>query len=274
MTACRDPMDPSVTDPIDPLAVVVPGGLATFEHRTVVASTMERAREMAADPACPLPAAIVADRQEMGRGQRGAGWWQAAGSLAVSVVVERRVEDEALPPPTWSLACGVTLAEAVAAVVPAIDALVRWPNDVEVAGKKLAGILVETAPGGRVVFGIGVNTSGSSRHAPPPLRRRIVTVPDLTGSLLPRQRLLIDFLPRLFGLLAAMELDPQAFLSRYRQRCSLDGHPVTVHQGPRRIAGLCRGVAVDGALVLETAAGPVHVHSGSLTDPADIWRRD
>ena len=265
-------------DPIDPAGLMARAGLATFEHHAAVGSTMERARALAQDAACPLPAAVVADTQSLGRGQRGARWWQAPGSLAVSVVVEatREAQSQAhampAPPAVWSLACGVALAESLAAVAPAIEPLVRWPNDIEANGRKLAGILVEATPGGRAIFGIGVNTTGSCGDAPPPLDKKIVTLPDLTGSPLPRERLLVDFLPRLFALLAATAVDPEAFVARYRARCGLDGHPVTVFRGDERLTGLCRGIAADGTLVLDTSSGRVHVTSGSLTHPADIWR--
>lgn len=263
-----------VPDPIDPAALVDRAGLATFEHHATVGSTMERARELALLSDCPLPAAVVADTQSLGRGQRGARWWQAPGSLAVSIVVDAPPAARAAPPAVWSLACGVALAESVAAVAAAVEPLVRWPNDIEANGRKLAGILVEATPGGRTIFGIGVNTTGSCRDAPPPLDRKIITFPDLTGSPLPRERLLVEFLPRLFRLLAATVLDPEAFVARYRARCALDGHPVTVYRGDERLTGICRGIAVDGTLVLDTPAGRVQVNSGSLTDPADIWRGD
>jgi BirA family biotin operon repressor/biotin-[acetyl-CoA-carboxylase] ligase len=192
----------------------------------------------------------------------------------VSVVVDASATPQASPPAIWSLACGVALAEAVAALVPTIEPLVRWPNDVEVNGRKLAGILVETTPGGRAIFGIGVNTTGSCRDVPPPLDTRLVTLPDLTGSILPRQSLLVEFLPRLFRLLAATADDPEAFVPRYRARCGLDGQPVTVFSGDERLTGICRGIAADGRLMLDTPGGRVHVTSGSLTHPADVWRGD
>jgi BirA family biotin operon repressor/biotin-[acetyl-CoA-carboxylase] ligase len=285
-TAARDAFDP-----IDP-DLLRGAGLARFEHLAIVDSTMERAREWAADASCPLPAAVVADVQTRGRGRRGARWWQAPGSLAVSVVVATPPESAARsavgvganassggmmpganpPPAVWSLACGVALAEAIAAVEPAVDPLVRWPNDVEAEGRKLAGILVEALPGGRAVFGVGVNTTGSAREAPPEIARRVATLPDLAGRPLPRGRLLAEFLPRLFRLLAETAVDVAAFVPRYRSRCGLAGHPVTVHRGGARITGLCRGIDAGGGLVVDTPAGRVHVTSGSLTDPADVWR--
>jgi len=271
-------MSPPPPDPIDPALLMARACLATFEHHAALGSTMERARELALDADCRLPAAVVADVQSLGRGQRGARWWQAPGSLAVSVVVdaapEAQAEAKTAPPAIWSLACGVALAESVATLAPTVEPMVRWPNDIEANGRKLAGILVETTPGGRVIFGIGVNTTGSCEDAPPPLAKKIVTAPDLTGSPLPRQRLLIDFLPRLFAVLAATIDDPEAFVARYRARCGLDGHPVTVYRGDERLTGLCRGIAADGRLVLDTSSGRVHVTSGSLTHPADVWRGD
>jgi BirA family biotin operon repressor/biotin-[acetyl-CoA-carboxylase] ligase len=156
--------------------------------------------------------------------------------------------------------------------VPEIDPLVRWPNDVEVGGRKIAGILVEALSGGRAVFGVGVNTTGSSAGAPAEIAARLVTIPDLVGTSLPRGRLLQDFLPRLLALLTATAADPAALLPRHHARSSLDGQVVSVHRGGERLTGICRGIAIDGALLLDTAAGRVVVRSGSLTPPEQVWR--
>lgn len=258
------------SDPIDAETLIAVAGLARFEHLPEIGSTMERARAFALDPGCPLPAAVVADRQSAGRGRRGAGWWQADASLAMSVVVDAGPA-RAVPPAVWSLACGVALAEAIAVAVPAVEPTVRWPNDVEVDGRKLAGILVEAPAGGRAIFGVGVNTAGSSREAPPALRQRLVTLPDLTGRVLSRQDLLLAFLPRLFALLAETAASPAAFVERYRARCGLDGHPVTVFHGAEKVTGICRGVAADGSLVVDTPHGRRRFGSGSLTDPDHVW---
>ncbi|MFN5756953.1 MAG: biotin--[acetyl-CoA-carboxylase] ligase [Planctomycetia bacterium] len=268
-------------DPIDRDALLSHGGLAAFEHYDEVGSTMERARAIAHDRSIPLPAAVVADRQSLGRGRRGAHWWQPPGSLTTSIVLDGAAAGlaprQAEPRPTWSLACGVALAEAIAALEPAIDPRVRWPNDLESGGRKLAGILVETAPNGRAIFGIGVNTTGSAAAAPTAIRHRVATIPDRAGRGLAREPLLVAFLPRFLGLQAEMTADPRVLVDRYAPLCGLTGREVTVFRGIETgiaegaITGRCLGIDINGAIVIETLAGRLHLASGSLTHPGDVW---
>jgi len=266
----RDQQSITGSDPIDVAWLCAAGGLGSVEVLTQAASTMDRGREVAADPAASLPAAVVADRQTAGRGRRGAAWWQPPGSLAVSLVVDGSVSLDG-PRPLWSLACGIAVAETIRTLEPALEPRVRWPNDVEVDGRKLAGILVETAAGGRVIVGVGINTSGSAADAPPALRPRVATLPDLTGRMLPRQRFLAAFVPRLLDLLAATAV-PAAVVDRYRPLCGLTGRHVRVYAGAAVQEGTCRGIADDGGLVVETTAGPVVIRSGSLAAPGTEWR--
>jgi len=270
---------PSSADPIDPAAIAAAVRLGGFEHLVEIGSTMDRGRSLADDPTAALPVVVVADRQTAGRGRRGAGWWQSPGSLATSIVVDARAHGADEPAAWWSLAAGIALAESLADLAPAVTPVVRWPvtpvvrwpNDIEVAGRKLAGILVESVGRGRAVFGIGVNTSGSAAAAPAALRRRLVTWPDLTGAVLPRQQLLVTFLPRLLALLDELTADPTRLVTRYRPLCGLTGKDVTVFRGHQRLTGRCQGIDSSGALVLDTVAGRLHLASASLTDPAAVW---
>ena len=234
---------------------------------------MDRAREVAANPTSLLPAAIVADRQLAGRGQRAASWWQPPGSLAVSLVV---AQDSAgsIQPPVWSLACGVAVAETICLLEPTVAATVRWPNDIEVDGRKLAGILVEASLGRPVIFGIGVNTTGSARLAPAGIASRVATLPDLTGRPMPRQQFLAEFVPRLRFLLDSIAHEPEMFADHYRSFCSLTGRQIVVYVAGIRHEGTCGGIAPDGRLILDTPAGEMRIVSGSLTPPYEIWRGD
>ena len=258
----------SGSGPLD-VAALRAAGFATVVHRAEVGSTMDDARRLADDPDTALPAVVVADRQAAGRGRRGAGWWQAPGALAASIVVDGG--GAGAPRPTWALACGVALAEAIRALEPGVAPVVRWPNDIEVAGRKLAGVLVETAAHARAVVGIGVNTAGSAAAAPETLRDRVATLPDLAGRPLGRDDLLAAFLPRFIEIIGSLGRGGDTLIRRYRPLCALDGTVVTLHAGSERHAGVCRGIAASGALVIDTAAGRREFTSGSLNDPASVW---
>lgn len=266
-------------DPIDPQRLRTFGRLATVEHLAETESTMHRGRVLAATaPAERLPAVVLTDRQTAGRGRRGAGWWQAAGSLAMTLVVDPswlawpEAAERSPAAAGWSLACGVALAEAVMDAEPGVRAGLRWPNDLEVEGRKLAGILAEGTPSGRVLFGIGVNTSGRVADAPQPLADRVVTMPDLVGRILPRQRLLEGFLPRLWDVLMRLATEPDLLRERYAPLCSLTGTEIEFHHGDEVVQGLCLGIAGDGALLIRTALGDRPFHGGSLTPQSSQWQ--
>ena len=158
------------------------------------------------------------------------------------------------------------------AVVPAVTVGLRWPNDVEVGGRKLAGILAEASSSGRVLFGIGVNTAGRIAEAPLPLRDRLVTIPDLIGEPLPRQQLLEAFLPRLWEMLTALATDSGVLRQRYAPLCTLTGARVTFHHGQEQVSGVCLGIDAYGALCMQTAEGERRFHGGSLTPQSSQWR--
>lgn len=257
-------------DPIDPVALARTAGLGHVELLAEVESTMDRARDLACEPAVVAPALVVADRQTAGRGRRSAGWWQPPGSLVASLVLDAPAGGG--PQPCWSLACGIALAESINDLVAGVQARLKWPNDVEIDGRKLAGLLVETAAAGRVVIGLGVNSAGSAAQAPPALRDRLVTLPDLSGGPLPRQPLLAAFIQRLMRLVPALTADPAELTRRYQPLCCLTGTAVRVFTGTREHAGLCRGIAADGGLIVETAAGCTVIHAGSLSRPGAEWR--
>jgi len=102
---------------------------------------------------------VLADVQTAGRGRHGHAWGSAAGNLHLSVLVRPRGEAA-----TWGrlpLLAGLAVAEAIAAL--GVEPALKWPNDVWVAGRKVAGVLVESVSAGGVlesaVIGVGVNVA-------------------------------------------------------------------------------------------------------------------
>ena len=136
---------------------------------SVVESTQTTAFELAAGGAADRTV-VVANHQSAGRGRRGRTWADAPGtSLLVSILVRPRVAPVLLA--TFSIATGVAVAEALDRAT-GIAARLKWPNDVRVRGRKLAGILVESrigapAAGDGDATGIG-GTEPRRTHSTPP----------------------------------------------------------------------------------------------------------
>ena len=136
-------------------------------HYRLIGSTNARARELAAAGA-PHGTLVTAAEQSAGRGRQGRTWTAPAGRALLCSVLVRD------PPALLPLAAGVAVAEAVAEVVAEVvgsEARLKWPNDVLVGGRKVAGILVEGRPQeGWAVVGIGLNVA--VRHADFPAELR------------------------------------------------------------------------------------------------------
>lgn len=136
----------------------------------------------------------VAEEQTQGRGRLGRSWEAPAGtSIHVSVLLRPRVEPARLP--ELSLVTGGVVAEAIAEVT-GIEPAIKFPNDVLIGGRKVAGILAESSEG-RVVLGIGVNVNQSEGQLPADARTAPTSLRLELGEPVDRGRLLAAILVRL-----------------------------------------------------------------------------
>jgi BirA family transcriptional regulator, biotin operon repressor / biotin---[acetyl-CoA-carboxylase] ligase len=143
-------------------------------HLQTTGSTNDRARELAASGA-PHGALVTTDVQTAGRGRQGRTWVAPAGSSLLLSLVLREFD------PLVSLRAGLAVADLAGA-----DARVKWPNDVLLEGRKIAGVLVEARPQeGWAVLGIGVNAALDVADLPPELRETAGTLnrTDLDAAL-------------------------------------------------------------------------------------------
>src|SRR5579875_3322267 len=178
---------------------------------------------------------VSATRQTEGRGRQGRRWSAPAGSALLCSLVVRD------PGPLLPLATGVAVAE-----VCGEQATVKWPNDVLLAGRKVAGILVEGRPQERwAVVGIGLNAAVRLEELPPELRARAGTLGLDASELEP---LLERLLERLERWLAAAD---QEVLDALRGRDALLGQPVSWDGG----SGRGSGVDHAGRLIVRRADG-------------------
>ena len=144
----------------------------------------------------PEGAVAVADEQTEGRGRLGRSWQAPAGtSVLVSVLLRPAVESPRLP--ELSLVAGGAVAEAIADVT-GIDPAIKFPNDVLVAGKKVAGILAESSEG-RVVLGIGVNVNQTAEELPRDAQTEPTSLAIEAGDRVDRGDLIAAILLRLEG---------------------------------------------------------------------------
>ena len=205
-------------------------------HLRRTESTNTVARELAAR-GVPHGTLVSAREQTSGRGRQGRAWTAPAGSALLCSWVIRD------PSPLLSLAAGVAVAE-----LAGEQALLKWPNDVLIDGRKLSGILVEGRPQERwAVLGIGLNVALRPEDLPPELRDRAATLGLAPSELEPTldrlQRLLERWLPA-----PAAEI-----LAAVRARDALLGRPVRWEQG----SGTGAGIDDDGRLLVRLADGSI-----------------
>jgi BirA family biotin operon repressor/biotin-[acetyl-CoA-carboxylase] ligase len=205
-------------------------------HHRLTDSTNERARVLATGGA-PHGTLITADEQTAGRGRQGREWTAAPGAaLLMSLVL--RDPAEALP-----LAAAVAVCEALP-----VKAAVKWPNDIWVERRKVAGILVEARPQeGWAVVGIGVNVRGA------PALEHVTSLEGAVGV----EELLERLLLALDGWLS--QPLPEV-LAAWRSRDALLGQPVRWQNG----SGKGAGIDESGALLVDTGSGRVALQAGEV----------
>jgi len=212
-------------------------------------STNLRARELVAAGA-PHGTLVTADEQTAGRGRQGRSWTAPAGSSLLMSLVLRD------PPGLLALRAGV----AVAAVAETLDAggrtaTVKWPNDVRLDGRKVAGILVEGRPqDGWSVLGIGLNVAIEPAALPPGVAERAATLGRAPADV---ERALARVLEALAGELAAPDA---AMLARLRARDELRGHAVTWAHG----SGTAAGIDERGRLLVATDTETLTLDAGEV----------
>ncbi|HVA46679.1 MAG TPA: biotin--[acetyl-CoA-carboxylase] ligase [Pirellulales bacterium] len=251
-------------------ALTAAGLVDRAEYFASLGSTNDHAREIAAMLPRDERRLIVADEQTAGRGRGANRWWTAPGSLACSLLFDpagRGIERQYFP--MISLAAAIAIAETATVAASRVDAGLHWPNDVFIAGSKLAGVLIEALPDGRHVLGMGCNVNNRAKHAPPELSNAVVSLADLTGRDHSRGELLIEILRRLDERLDELARSPHAVGRRADELCLQHGKFLTIRSGSREASGMCAGIADDGALLLDTITGRQWFYSGVLVKNTD-----
>ncbi len=206
----------------------------------------------------PEGTVVVAEHQTHGRGRHGRIFASPAGvGIYVSLLVRPQVDTPRLPQLT--LASAVATAEALAEY-SALPVRLKWPNDVEIHGKKVAGILCEAvlspATSPLVIIGVGINVNTALEHFPPELHQQVTSLALAAGH--PWARL-----PLLAGLLAHLERlyhtfhhgDITPILQRWLHYGPIIGRRVRFTNASGAGVGTVVDLAEDGALLVQNTNG-------------------
>jgi BirA family transcriptional regulator, biotin operon repressor / biotin---[acetyl-CoA-carboxylase] ligase len=211
---------------------------------------------------------VIADSQRRGRGRLGRSWASPPGrNLYLSVVLR-----PPLPPPAApgiTVVAGLAAAETVRQYTREVG--IKWPNDLVVRGRKLAGMLTEMASGDEetrfVILGIGVNLNSEPADLPPALRDIAISVREVTGTPVDRARFAAQLLSRLesrYDLFLREGLAP--IIPLWEGYSCLTGEAIVVQSQEEQIRGTAIGLAGDGTLrVREPDGRERRVVAGEVT---------
>jgi BirA family transcriptional regulator, biotin operon repressor / biotin---[acetyl-CoA-carboxylase] ligase len=224
-------------------------------HYRLTDSTNERAKDLALQGA-PHGTTVTADEQTAGRGRQGRTWVAPPGSaLLLSVLLRDLGKAQAHLP----LAAALAVCEACERVAP-VSCRIKWPNDVWIDRRKVAGILIEGRPQeGWAVLGVGVNVSTREGDFPPELRDVATSIAAAVNSA--NAPALDELLQAVTEALDARLADkPKAIVAAWRERDALEGRKVQWQSGE----GVAEGINEDGALVVRTPSGRVSLDAGEV----------
>jgi len=240
----------------------------TVYHFYSVDSTNEFAlRLLAHGRNVPDGTLILTESQTAGRGRLGRTWYSEPESgLYLSLVL--RPETSPSLAPLLTLACAVALYKAVERQT-GLKPDIKWPNDLLVEGKKVAGILAEIqADLDRIhvlVVGVGLNVNHTT--LPEELADRATSLRRISGHSHSRVEILLDFLEQFEGLIDRFHVGgPEVIVSEWTRHSSFAfGRQVEIADGPRTVEGTTRGLNPFGALRVETLDGQVQeLYSGEV----------
>lgn len=205
------------------------------------------------------PAALLAEYQSAGRGRRHKRWQAPLGS---SLLFSLRWP---LPPQpaALTLAAGLAVCQALE-TLGAQDIQLKWPNDVQYRGQKIAGILAETR-GDCVILGVGLNVALTAAVMQS-IEQDVTDCRAIFTTLPSRNSLaaaMLEQLVKVFTTYTAHGFTP--FLNAWQAHDALFGQPINVLGLTGKQTGEMVGIDAEGALLLRTTQGIMNIHSGEVS---------
>lgn len=201
---------------------------------------------------------VVSETQSSGKGRRGSAWASPKGGLWFSFVL--RPEMEQMMAPALSLSMGLAVCSGIQRLT-GLEVSIKWPNDICIGKKKLAGVLADMETGDgkvkHVVIGVGINTNIKTGDLPPELRESAVSLSS-AGCIvdnLALMGLVLEEAGRIYGIFKKTGFSP--ILEDIKLRCPMLGRAVRVTE--RSFGKVVQCAAVDitakGGLLVKTDSG-------------------
>jgi BirA family biotin operon repressor/biotin-[acetyl-CoA-carboxylase] ligase len=211
--------------------------------------------------------AVFAEEQTKGRGRAGNKWLTGhADSILCSILLT----ESKCSPELLSLTCAVATAETIGKVNTS-HAKIKWPNDILLDGKKIAGILLESKHGKNstiFIIGIGINCHQTKDSFPPELQKTATSIDIESRTRCDRISLAKRLLTCLDYWLETAKENPQKVITRWKKLSIQLGHRVTVVFNRRKFTGNCIGVDPEKGLILQLDTGGVRMFDAAHTSIA------
>jgi len=213
-----------------------------------LASTMDLAREIAEGGPCRNGCVVFAEEQSRGRGRLGRTWISRKGRDLLFSVALFPAED--IVPSLITICASLAVADCLCEKA-ALKARVRFPNDVVVADRKIAGVLVEKARQGLYILGVGINVNETEPPLPEATSLRMEKGKPFDRNILARQ--VLSRLDEWYSRILETKLDE--IDSSLRRFSSLLGKSATVMQGGKKFSGTVVDISAIEGLTLRTSGG-------------------
>jgi len=250
-------------------------GAGDIVYLDVTDSTNLRAKNLAAGGAFE-GTIVIAEMQTAGRGRKGRGWFSPPRQgIYVSLILRPTMTPSEAPGIT--LMTGVAAAEALLSLTD-LDVRIRWPNDLMVGGRKIAGILTEISTEmdriDHVVVGLGVNVNNRHEDLHPQIRESATSVLIETGQVLARAgliRAILEHFETSYAVFSQKGFEP--FRQRWKELSGIIGRCIVVEMIGRTLAGEVLDIDPEGLLILRDDEGRRHrIVSGDVSDRSDASR--
>lgn len=233
-----------------------------FHHLPTVDSTQNFLKNLLKTNQAPIGTLILADHQQTGKGTQGRSWFSLPNpQLMFSLLIKPHLAPQKLP--LINILCGILMAKSLEEFN--VHAMIKWPNDVYIDGKKVGGILSELTDG-KIVLGVGINVEATSKDFPAELEHIATAVSLHAPNPVDRHELLNQFLIRLEEALEWKPDDLISFCQReFEKRWIYRGEKIQILQDSRILQGISHHITSSGALELITDTGVEKIIGGTIS---------